>query len=763
MNRISYPVWFFLIGISIFLFFPEIFFLQKGFLSGDHRLQHFPWFVLYANGLKNGALPWWTSFNQCGFPLLAEGQIGAFYPLNFIFAFFLPLRWAYNYEILFHFWLGGIFFFLYARTIGSKPIAAFFATLIFLFGSCQGGFFYNVTSQRVLVWYPPALILIHRLIDRQSCSRALGLGGVFALASVTGYQQYAVYLIGFSTLYFLLLWLVKRGNVKSIFLFGLSLCFSFLVALPQWVPFLELAQFSSRLNVSESFAYQGSLNPLGPLTLFFPNWQGFLNCELYIGILGIFFAIYALTGKRDQETRLHLGLVLLALTLAWGKYSPLYLAFVKLTKFYGFRIPVKFLFFAGFSLAVLAGKGMEKMLAASSQKAFLKFQKDTRIFAWALAVLTTGAFIAAFVLKFWKRAWLQLLENWIQSSVVGQPDRPHHAEVYLNKLHSFYENVLWNVNLLNPWFQLVLLFFVLSCAALFFLAKQKSTSPRNFLIALVFLVLYLDLYRYGYRNIRGDYEKYSFVYRDSEVIDYLKREEKGFRYYLYDPKTEREETILVSNSNIVDGLESIGIYSPFAFQEYKKLLGSLGSVDDSISNPLPNESVVSEGLPLLRFLNVKYIVATQPLDHSELDEVLRGNQFILYRIRKQAARFWYVSEEDWAPNRLEPTLEKAKSVSVDGLIYDQGAFNLRVRVPQKGYLVASEVNYPGWQAWVNGKDVPWVNFLGLFKALPLGPGEHQIAAKFKPRYAGLTQGIALLSLMAYFVSFILKKPAMPAK
>lgn len=757
MNRISYPLWFLLIGVSIFLFFPEIFFLQKGFLSGDHRLQHFPWFAFYANSIKKGALPWWTSFNQCGFPLLAEGQIGAFYPLNFLFAFFLPLRWAYNYEILLHFWLGGVFFFLYGRKIGLGPLASFFATLIFLFGSSQGGFFYNVTSQRVLIWYPLSLILVHRLIDREKWSEALGLGVIFALAAVAGYQQYAVYSIAFSSFYFLLLWLMGKRNLRVILLFGISLAFSFLVAIPQWLPFLELARYSSRLNVSESFAYQGSMNPLGPLTLFFPNWEGFLNCELYVGILGIFFALYALTGKKDRETYFHLCLAFLALALAGGQYSPLYLALVKLTKFYGFRIPVKFLFFTGFSLAVLTGKGMEKVLCRSSQKAILELHKGTRLFAWGLAILTSCALMAALILRFWKGTWLQLLENWIRGSVVGRPDRPHTLEVYLTKLHSFYENVLWNINLRNPWFLLSLLFFVLSCGALFLLIRQKKGTPRHFWVALLFLVLYLDLYRYGFRNIRGDYERFSFVYRDSKIIDYLKNARPSFRHYLYDPDVDREEVILVSNSNILDGLEGTGIYSPFAFQAYKKLLGPLGTVDDSMSSQSPDENAFRKGLPLLRFLNVKYVIATHPLKHAEIDEVLREDRFILYRIRKEPARFWYVAREDWKPDRIEPILEKAKPLSLDSLNYNQGTFNLTTSLSQKGYLVSSEINYPGWHAWVDGEEKPWVNFLGLFKALALEPGKHQIVVKFKSRYAGLTQGIALLSLFLYAGSLIPRK------
>ncbi len=755
-KELGFKKWFFIIVVAIFIFFPEVFLLQKGFLSGDHRLQHYPWFYFYWENIKHFRLPWWNPLNQCGFPLLAEGQVGAFYPLNFLFAFFLPLRGAYNYSILVHFFLGGVFFFLYCRKIHFENVPSLWGTFIFLFGSCQGGFFYNVTSQRVLIWVPLSLFFIHRLFEKRSWREALSLGVIFALEAVAGYQQYAIYAIGFAILYFFLLRYsqkdvsVSSNKPNTLVLFGSSLLFSFLLALPQWVPFLELSHFSSRRELTEAFAYIGSMNPLGPLTLFLPSWQGILGTELYVGILGIFFVFYAIWMRRSRMVNIHLALFFIFLLLAWGRFSPLYVGLVKLTHFYGFRIPVKFLFFSGFSLSVLSTAGMQRWLSESPEVTRAATKKVSAFFSGFLALLVFGVFAASFALRFWHRELIKFLQSFISKYIIGNPYHPHSPEVYFAKLDSFYEMVLRNVNPLNPWILVTFLFFVLSGVFLFFLSRNRR-SFQSPIFWVLFFILYCDLYVYGYRNIRGDYETFSFVHRESQIVDFLKRDSALFRIYIFNPNKARELVPLVSNSNMLDGIEEIGIYSPFASSGYKKLLGNLASVDDSISGGEPEEKAVAAQLDLLRLLNVKYVLSTKKLDIPNLHEVLVENDFKLYEMNHPLSRFLYVREEDYGEGNIETLVRKAKPVLAESLHRDFTSLAFHLQMPKKGHLLISDLNYPGWRAWVDGKEANPLTFLNLFRRLELSRGQHQIRFVFQPPYRNLTYAVSLLALVVYLL------------
>src|SRR3989338_8359357 len=98
-----------------------------------HREQQYPWAQFLQSEIHQFRLPWWTTRIHCGFPLLAEGQIGAFYPLNLLFLFFLPLKWAYNYEILFQYVLGALFFFFFMCPPQILRKGTIFSKFIFLF------------------------------------------------------------------------------------------------------------------------------------------------------------------------------------------------------------------------------------------------------------------------------------------------------------------------------------------------------------------------------------------------------------------------------------------------------------------------------------------------------------------------------------------------------------------------------------------------------------------------------------------------------
>jgi uncharacterized membrane protein YfhO len=78
-----------------------------------------------------------------------------------------------------------------------------------------------------------------------------------------------------------------------------------------------------------------------------------------------------------------------------------------------------------------------------------------------------------------------------------------------------------------------------------------------------------------------------------------------------------------------------------------------------------------------------------------------------------------------------------------------------------GYLVLSELNYPGWKAYVNGKKVSILTGNYIFRVLPLPKGDHDILLKFDPDSfkIGLiiSVGSILFFLLFQFSVFVRKK------
>ena len=61
------------------------------FYVGDIFQLHYPLRSAYAHELRRLSLPLWTPHVLAGYPLLAEGQLGALYPPNLILHALLPV------------------------------------------------------------------------------------------------------------------------------------------------------------------------------------------------------------------------------------------------------------------------------------------------------------------------------------------------------------------------------------------------------------------------------------------------------------------------------------------------------------------------------------------------------------------------------------------------------------------------------------------------------------------------------------------------
>ncbi|NCO35941.1 MAG: hypothetical protein AUJ92_04325 [Armatimonadetes bacterium CG2_30_59_28] len=74
------------LAIVAVLFFHEAIFTEGVFYQEDIAIQMLPLRAFAAESVRNGHLPTWCPNVFAGYPIMAEGQVGFFYPLN---AFFL--------------------------------------------------------------------------------------------------------------------------------------------------------------------------------------------------------------------------------------------------------------------------------------------------------------------------------------------------------------------------------------------------------------------------------------------------------------------------------------------------------------------------------------------------------------------------------------------------------------------------------------------------------------------------------------------------
>jgi len=374
----------------------------------NYPLKH-----VYTEGLREGRLPLWCPGIGTGLPLHAEGEVGALYPFNLVLFYFLPLSLAFNWAILIHVVLAGVFAALYARQVGANRGGSLLAGLVF---ALAGFFVTHVKHTNMIaaaVWIPLLLFLE----ERYARGRSLRTAGVFAIVVgimlVAGHPQLAYnnLLIAGAYAVCLAVGILRRdtgGGVKEALRFGRGLAWGVLLgvilALPQLLPTYELTTHSPRrggLSLEEAteweygfehlwafirpaaFGDPGELDevphvdpetgrpvldsrtgePVRKLTGF--EWDPehpMLYWEMtgYVGLLPLALAVCgAVLGFRKRAVRALLVVLLLAVLLTLGENGGLFYVFFHVVPGFDlFRFHSRFLLYVDLVLAVMAGVGL---------------------------------------------------------------------------------------------------------------------------------------------------------------------------------------------------------------------------------------------------------------------------------------------------------------------------------------------------------------------------------------------------------------------
>lgn len=369
-------------------------------ISGYDTFTYFyPYEAALASAVRHWRLPLWNPHVFLGAPLLANLQAAFFYPPTILF-YLLPIPYALSISIMLHIFLATTFTYIFARkTVGLDRLAALAAGIAFGFSgfcSAQAG---HINQLSAAAWLPLLLHTFDGAYKLGGLRHALLPGAVIALILLAGHSQEAY--MALCTLGGYFLWLSAKGtwhalalgqppgrnigeslalagrmllsalkaNLRGIGLLALTLITGGALAAVQLVPSLELAGLSIRSGgMTYRQAVSFSLNPLLlPQALLPGYWQNpFSEYVGYIGVVGLGLAF---VGGLASWRRFHGGFFLAlaggGLLLALGGYTPLYLLGYALVPGFGlFRVPARWLYLYTFGAAMLAGLGMQALLAS---------------------------------------------------------------------------------------------------------------------------------------------------------------------------------------------------------------------------------------------------------------------------------------------------------------------------------------------------------------------------------------------------------------
>lgn len=156
--------------------------------TNDFTDLNYPFRHFLIENLREGKIPLWSSEISTGYPILAEGQIGALYPLNLLSAL-LPLMTSVNFTIILTYFLTGLFSFLYLREIKLGRASATFGAMTMMFSGFALAQLLHWGMIVTLAFFLGEIWLLEKMAKTGKTLYALTLGMFLGMQFLGGHPQ----------------------------------------------------------------------------------------------------------------------------------------------------------------------------------------------------------------------------------------------------------------------------------------------------------------------------------------------------------------------------------------------------------------------------------------------------------------------------------------------------------------------------------------------------------------------------------------------
>ncbi len=368
------------------------------FPPGDFTDQFWMFRVYEARAFAQGRLPLWSENFNSGHPFLADVQSAIFYPPSLLWTLAVVAFRGENFtlldleiEAIAHFILAGAFTYLFAKRLLDNRVAALVSALAFTFG----GYLTSYPPQQLAIletatWLPLALLFLDKAIGRgltqtnadeiqNPRSSALvrvplnyiAAGITLGVAVLAGHPQTFLFVVYACAIFFVWRIYASRNThhairiIPCVLRFAFSLLIAAGISAAQWIPTLEYQLISTRAAIGWAEASRG-FPTLDPLQMILPGFINAFQSPLYIGILPLWLALFALFARerREREKIFWAALAVGSLIVAFGFYAFGYaLLYLFAPGFALFRGQERLALVISFSLALLAGYGMRDLMS----------------------------------------------------------------------------------------------------------------------------------------------------------------------------------------------------------------------------------------------------------------------------------------------------------------------------------------------------------------------------------------------------------------
>lgn len=690
---------------------------QEGFIGGVDVAKYFFWHAHFIKAqFLSGSIPLWNPYYYSGHPFLANPQAFVFYPTTLLFVV-LPLPWAFNLDTVLHIYIAALGMYCFVFNLTQSRTAGLAAAIIY---SLNSYFVDNIVAGHLTMLHTAALLpwifyLTEKAYKEKKPIHFATAGMVLGLQILGGEPQNTYYTSLFLTLYYFLRHFFSPRNSRfkrfhhCVLYFLIIPTVALGIGAIQIFPSLEFLHFCDRSQNTYEFATFMSFPPRNFFTflvakpqtpMITTNWE----YSGYLGILSIILAGVGCIAAKHRPHKWCFGIILsIAITVMLGFHTPLYQFYYKwLVGIATFRIPARCIIIVILSVAVYAGFGVDRLCESRPLtkkysivligSAFLFFCLFTGSRFFHIDVTSREVLlpIALFIITFLLLVLIRFQKNlfFVSIMLVIIP----FADLYLTnspEIPTLSQNQLLQKRHYEDIFENDQGFYRVNLPT----GRMRSMRFKYFSVN-------------GYSPIALK-NYYNFVHAMANVPEFLRR-------HTLSPLLFRPE---------------------FAFSS--KILG--------VKYAMSGEELLTAAKVMPRATLVREaVVLPQPEDHIAYIKKAEFDP-------EQTVLLFSQPREDRSPiTPKDPTSRTDDVVSIT--TYRPNRIELRTESENNSYLVLSELYYPGWRAYVDGKDVPILRADYILRAIPLTPGKHAISFLYRPPSFMIGAVITLLTLA--FLGFI---------
>lgn len=734
-------------------------------LLTDIVTQTDPWMRLVANEWRAGRVPLWNPLAGCGAPLLGNAQSSALFPINFIY-FLAQSPYAWVVMALVKLYIAGLGAFLLARQLGLGRTGRWFVGLCFPFsGFVTVWLLYALGN--VAIWLPWLLWRVEKLAQAPGPRSAAWLAVLICLAVLGGHPETTAHVLLLTGVY--MLWQCGRAwsgqaTRHAFRWFAAASVVGILAAGVQIIPLAEYLRSSQawvqrRRELEPPWKLSGhnllAMPALAVPYVYGSYCKGHPHVEKALGVdnfneiaggytglatIAVLLPLAWQQRRRYPWVRYWIALDLAAIAIAHR--FPVVDNLLRLIPVLNITANQRLLLGISLAHCLLGAAGLEALaLLVQPQTRRLRIALVSLLLAGAASLGAAAWGVNALAPQIQRRAVAHYRSQAARRGLEPTAFR-HRAERMSRQTTDFFPRYYGGVAV----------YAALLAAAIWLagLLGRPSVLPKQgpelleLSMPVALLVLNLsDLFLFG-RNYNPaiPIERYFPV---CPATEFLRRQRGPFRVL---PLEEEFPPNVLAVYGIADlrNYDALELRGQVAY--FRPLWDRPG--ERLTSNSWTPWNRLLDNSRLLGMANVRYLISTTepPDNHDGIRLVHQHGTVRIYKIR-QASMFWFVE----GPNRNAPA--GARPIQASVRQYRPGYIETDVlNRSGAGSLVVSEAYIAGWNASVDGTEVPVEPHDRAWISLPIGPGRHRVVLEYAPASYRLGMILSSLGLLALAVLFL---------